>query len=262
MRKVLTLSLAVLMILGLSTMALATDTDVYWSGNGTIDASMSNALSSSHIWGSGNGMSGEFHASDTGYSDPVFSHVNDEGEEVYKTVSRIRGWTEASFGAGQSGGGEYNFKRVNDLTAGTEGKDKVTAYVTSSNYGFLDINMGNQSRAFTSLQTHGYGDHDWSGTDSPVVGAHDQGGQYFMSVGATADHDEDGTPESSYSATISGNGNDYGKAGIGTWKAGSNSVVTTGNNVSGKILVKGEGAGSWSQNFNNADIDGSFDWDN
>jgi len=243
MRKLLTLSLAVLMILGLSTMALASETDVYWSGSGTIDASMSNFGSSAHIWGSGNGMNGEFHAQDTGYD------------------GRIRGWTEASFGAGPAGGGEYNFERINDLTAGTGGRDKVTAYVTSSNYGFFDINMGNQSRRFTSLQTHGYGGHGWSGTDSPVVGAHDQDGEYFMSVGAAADHDEDGTPESSYGATISGNGNDYGKAGIGTWQAGSNSVLSTGNNVSGNILVKGEGAGSWSQSFDNADIDGEFDWE-
>ena len=140
------------------------------------------------------------------------------------------------------------------MTSGADGKSYVHAGVYSNDEGSIDV-TGDNWRQGNSLKTHGYGGHGWAGTDSPVVKA--VGSDYRVGISAGWDQNENGTDDSSLSMDIMGDG----EAGIGTWKAGSNSVLKAGGKISGKVLVKGEGSASWNQNFDNVgNIEGKYNW--
>ena len=238
MKKLLIAAIIAIAFVGISGLASATTVDTIWSGSGNIDTSITNSLSQTRIYGGGNTIAGEFHGHDGSYD-------------------RVEGWAEATY----SNGGEYHFVQYNDLTAGAGGQSNIYADTSSfDGSGFIDV-TGDNWRPGNSLKTHGYTGHGWSGTDSPVVGAESNTGNYNMGISAFWDQDEDETPESYYSGSITGNGLDYGKAGIGTWKAGSTTILSSGGNIGGNILVYGEGAGTWSQSFyNTGSFDGEFHW--
>ncbi len=238
MKKILILAIMAIAFVGISGLASATTVDTTWDGSGTIYTSIQNSLSKTEITGFGNTFSGEFHGWDNSYD-------------------RVEGWAEASY----SSGGAYEFHQYNDFTAGAGGEGHIYANTASADgSGFVDV-TGDNWRRGNSLKTHGYTGYGWSGTDSPVVGAQSNTGKYSMGIRAYWDQDEDETFESFYEGTINGDSMNYGKAGIGTWKAGSTTILTSCGNIGGNILVYGEGAGIWSQSFyNTGSFDGEFHW--
>ncbi len=235
MKKLLTILVGLLTLVPV----MATTVDTTWSGSvGWIETKISNTYSYTKVSGGHNSGSGEFHGWDNSYD-------------------RVEGWSEASY----TGGGEYHFEQWNDLTAGAGGESNIYANTFSADgTGFIDVSGDNWRRG-NSLYTHGYSGHGWSGTDSPVVGAESNTGQYSIGISAFWDQDEDGTYESSYSGTIIGDRVNYGEAGIGTWKAGSTTILSSGGNIGGNVLVNGQGVGTWTQSFyNTGTFNGEFHW--
>lgn len=240
MKKIIVAIMAIFALSIVTTPALATSVDVSWTNAGSINTGMSNSNSEISLSGdsSTSSLDGEFHAWDGNYE-------------------RVEGWTEATY---QDGG--YSVTQTNNLKSG---EDSTVGAWTSGDSGFVDIKT-DEWRTGNDLKPHGYGGHGWSGTDSPAVGA--SGNDYEVGIGAMHDvsyTNGDGpeptihpVADSSYFVTVEGTGS----AGIGTWNAGSTDVVQSGGHINGNVLVKGEGSGSATQNFNNVgNIHSEFHWE-
>ncbi|MFW6173476.1 MAG: hypothetical protein ACOC5T_07020 [Elusimicrobiota bacterium] len=201
-----------------------TSVDAYWSGSGSVDVDFSNDYSNANLWGNAESMSGEFHADDDNY------------ERV-----------EVTSATGDYFNGEYNLYQFNDLQSG---ESEIGFRTAGDSVGFMNFRT-DEWRTGNQLGTNGYNGYpwSWSGTEEPAIGA---SGNYFVGMYASTDSDSDGTSDSSYDVSVVGNGN----YGFGTWKAGSNSILSAGRTkVSGEVLGYGSGSGSITQNFKNT---GSF----
>lgn len=241
MRKVLTLSLAVLFVVGLAVMATATDADFTWTNAESVSASLSQA--NSHAM-----LTGSFEGSGEGSGSGDFHAVDDSYDRIEVTGST------GVF----SGGGMYNFEQYNDLTSGAEGESSLGFTVGSEDgegFVFFKTDAWRSNNVMYTRDKED-GPVNWNGTDQPAFGAF--GSNYQVSFGASWES-EDGTAESSYSGSVAGSD---GGAAIGTWKAGSTDILQAGGNINGNILGQGSGSGTFTQSLNNVDsITSTFHWD-
>jgi len=192
-----------------------TETDVSWGGHDMfVDVDMSNEYSSADLYGSGTMLGGEFHANDGNY------------ERV-----------EVGSASGTFVGGMYSFNAYNDQ----KGKDTNVGFQMSSNgFGVMSFKT-DEWRTGNALKTTGYnnGPLGWSGTDQAILGVI---GNYSATLYAG-----NIATGSNYNIDIIGNG----QLGIGTWSAGSTTLLGTGNKVYGNILGKANGSGLFIESMNN-----------
>ncbi len=244
MKKAISFCIAALMIASVSILAssvsaaAATDVEVDWTNANGVSMNVSNGRSWVDFEGGGNSLTGQFRAIDYSY-----------------------GRVDAPRATGLfTGGGGYELLQYNEMKNGKIGM--VRAYTNGEN-GFISAKTDAWG-AGTSLKTHSW--HGiWPGTDEAVVYAEGKvsegNGPFFLmggyGVGISGSH-WTGSIDSRYDLNVSGDGS----AGIGTWTAGSNSVLKAGGKVSGDVLVKGEGNGFVSQRLQDVgSIDFRMSWD-
>jgi len=116
MKKGLIIGLAVLMVIGLSTMVIAqTTSDSYWSGAGTFDTHFySGDDAEAHFWTGGNSISGEFHGTDSG-NNPYGYSVDDTNVNTRADVN--------------NGYMEFKFERTDFATHPSAGEGGTTPYM-------------------------------------------------------------------------------------------------------------------------------------
>ncbi len=222
MKKAISFGLAALMIVSVSILAssasaaAATDVEVDWTNANGVSVNVSNGRSWVDFAGGGNSLTGEFNAIDYSYG-----RVD---------APRVTGLF--------TGGGGYELMQYNEMKKGKTGM--VRAYTNGEN-GFISAKTDAWGSG-TSLKTHSW--HGiWPGTDEAAVYAEGEGFEGMgYNVGISGYHNK-GSTNSMYDLNVSGDGS----AGIGTWQAGSRSVLKASGKVSGDILVKGEGTGFVSQ---------------
>jgi len=228
MKKVISMLAMLLLTVGI--VSATTATDVLWNGNGNLDVKVSNDYSEAYLQGTATtNYMGEFHADDDNYD-------------------RI----EVTGATGTFTNGGYNFNQWNDLQTG----ESDVGFYTTGDSGFMNFKTDEWKQG-NALKTNGYNGYSWSwpGTDEPAMGA---SGEYSMGMFAGTDSDSDGTYDSSYDVTVNGNGN----YGLGTWSAGSTSILNGGRtSVSGNVLGHGSGTGTITEHFENTgSFTTSFSW--
>ncbi len=203
----------------------ATDVAVDWENANDISVGVSNDKSLVGLMGSADSLTGQFDAIDYSY------------ERV-----------EATRATGIFTNGGYNLIQYNNLKSGD---DSMVGAMADGGNGFISAKT-DAWRTGTSLKSYSW--HGiWPGTDEAIVyaeGSGYEGSGYDLGVMGT--HSSESV-SSVYDLSINGEGS----AGIGTWTAGSRSVLNAGGKVSGDILVKGEGNGNvnqWLQDVGNIEF--------
>lgn len=213
-----------------TTAVLGTETRFEWDGSGSIQGKVTKDNSEARFEGIGNAIEGEFEADDDNY------------ERIEITNMR-----------GEYQNGRYDVYQENDLKSGSSSYLHVWSDGFGS--GFVDMKT-DEWRTGNSLKANGYNGHSWSwsGTDEQVIGASD--GSYDLGLYAGRDDDNDGTYDAFYGLNVWGDE----EAGIGTDRAGSNTVLSA-SGISGDLIIRGEGNSGWSQQFQNAGhFEGEFEW--
>ncbi|MFW5976460.1 MAG: hypothetical protein ACOCQS_00800 [Bacillota bacterium] len=215
MRKLLVLSLGIIMVFGVTVMVGATEVNFEWGGSGYISTDMANDVSNFEFGGEAESFQGNLSANDMSY-----------GRVEVKQATAVFG-----------GEGIYGFSQNNVLQNGAD--SNLNFGVQSDEFGFVNFKT-DAWRNGNSLKTNGYGGQEWSwsGTNEQFAGAT---GQYAINYGASY------SENSSYNAFVVGEG----FAGVGTWKAGSNAILNAGGPIGGEILGIAGGTGSFIQDIKN-----------
>lgn len=154
-----------------------------------------------------------------------------------ESYERVHGWVDAEYDYGG-----YEF--TNTTLEKNTGTDIDVGAYTEGESGFIQASTRG-SRTHTGIKPKYYGGI-WSGTDEAMV--YTEEGE----VGAWADNPN-------FHASVGAFSDD--EVGVGTWKAGSNDVVTgSGNWADMDALVKGSGNGGIWSSWSNASVDMQVEW--